>query len=96
MKWATKIQPLRSALVLTALMAAGCAAQGASQSELDALLSDKQALQQQLASMTPTIVVQAGQIGPPSPRAQQAEWDTPESVRGRVRLLVTYDSSGHL
>ena len=77
---------------LVAVLAAGCTAQGAS--AVSALESDKQALQQQLASIAPTMVVQAGQLAPPPPAAQPAGWDTPESVRGRLKLLATYDSSG--
>jgi DNA-binding beta-propeller fold protein YncE/mono/diheme cytochrome c family protein len=79
---------------LIAVVAAGCTAQGASQSALNTLESDKQALQQQLAAMAPTMVVQAGQLAPPAPAAQPTGWDTPESIRGRIRLLATYDSSG--
>ena len=79
---------------LIAVTAAGCTAQGASQSALNTLESDKVALQQQLASMAPTMVVQAGQLAPPPPAAQPTGWDTPESMRGRLRLLATYDSSG--
>ncbi|OFW00699.1 MAG: hypothetical protein A3I61_06895 [Acidobacteria bacterium RIFCSPLOWO2_02_FULL_68_18] len=67
---------------------------GVSPSDVAALESDKEALEQQLASMTPTQVVQAGQLAPPPPNAQPAGWDTPESIRGRLRLLATYDSSG--
>jgi DNA-binding beta-propeller fold protein YncE len=78
---------------LIALTTAACTAQGASKS-LDTLESDKQALQQQLAAMTPTMVVQAGQLAPPPPAAQPTGWDTPESIRGRIKLLATYDSSG--
>jgi DNA-binding beta-propeller fold protein YncE/mono/diheme cytochrome c family protein len=77
-----------------AVTATGCTAQGASESALNTLESDKVALQQQLASMAPTLVVQAGQLAPPPPAAQPSGWDTPESLRGRIRLLATYDSSG--
>ena len=79
---------------LIAVTAAGCTAQGASQSALNTLESDKVALQQQLAAMAPTLVVQAGQLAPPPPAAQPSGWDTPESLRGRIRLLATYDSRG--
>jgi YVTN family beta-propeller protein len=81
-------------LALVTLIAAGCTAQGVSQSDLEALRSDKVALQQQLASIAPTIVVQAGQLAPPPVVVQPTGWDTPESIRGRLRLLATYDSSG--
>jgi hypothetical protein len=53
---------------LVAMIAAGCTAQGVSQSALNTLESDKQALQQQLAAMAPTMVVQAGPLAP-SPAA---------------------------
>jgi mono/diheme cytochrome c family protein len=80
--------------ILVAVSAAACTAQGAAPSAVAALESDKQALQQQLAAMTPTMVVQAGQLAPPPAAAQPAGWDTAESMRGRIRLLATYDSSG--
>ena len=79
---------------LFAVIAAGCTAQGISRSALDTLESDKHALQQQLAAMAPTMVVQAGQLAPPPAPAQPTGWDTPESVRGRLKLLATYDSNG--
>ena len=79
---------------LIAVTAGGCTAQGASQPDLSTLESDKRALQQQLAAMAPTMVVQAGQLAPPPAAAQPAGWDTAESIRGRIRLLATYDSSG--
>jgi DNA-binding beta-propeller fold protein YncE/mono/diheme cytochrome c family protein len=86
-----------AAVALTAvLVLAGWMAQGASPSDVDSrsLAADNAALQQQLASMTPTLLVQAGQLAPPPPNAQPSGWDTAESVRGRIRLLATYDSSG--
>ena len=79
---------------VAAAMVAGCTAQGASESTLNTLETDKQALQQQLASMAPTLLVQAGQLAPPPPAAQATGWDTAESIRGRLKLLATYDSSG--
>jgi DNA-binding beta-propeller fold protein YncE/mono/diheme cytochrome c family protein len=80
--------------ILVAVTAAGCTAQGATQSALITLESDKQALQQQLAAMAPTMVVQAGQLAPPPAAAQPTGWDTPESIRGRIKLLATYNSTG--
>jgi len=65
-----------------------------SPSDITTLQSDKEALQQQLASMVPTMVVQAGQLAAAPQAAQPSGWDTPESIRGRIRLLATYDSSG--
>jgi mono/diheme cytochrome c family protein len=72
---------------------AGCTAQGA-ESPVDALQSENRALRLQLAAMAPTTVIQAGQLVPAPPAAQATGWDTPESIRGRIRLLATYDSSG--
>src|SRR5688572_18180659 len=86
-----------AAVALTAvLVLAGWMAQGASPSDVDSrsLAADNAALQQQLAAMTPTLLVQAGQLAPPPPDARPSGWDTAESVRGRIRLLATYDSSG--
>jgi hypothetical protein len=95
MKWHAGTRSIRAAIAaVTAAAVSGCTAQGASPSTIGALESDKQALQRQLASMTPTMVVQAGQLAPAPPRPQSTGWDTPESIRGRLKLLATYDSSG--
>ena len=79
-----------------AAVTAGCSAQGASPSDLDtrSLAADNAALQKQLASMAPTLMVQAGQLAPPAPGAQPTGWDNAESIRGGIRLFATYDSSG--
>ncbi|MGH9255211.1 MAG: c-type cytochrome [Vicinamibacterales bacterium] len=79
---------------LTVVAIGAFTAPGVSPSDMATLESDREALQQQLASMVPTLVVQAGQLAPPPPAAQSTGWDTPESIRGRLRLLATYDSSG--
>jgi len=89
----TRWLPATVVAILT-LTIAGYMVQGASESDFTTLQSDKVALQQQLASLAPTMVVQAGQLAPPPPAAQPTGWDTPESIRGRLRLLATYDSSG--
>ena len=68
--------------------------QVAPQSDTAAMEAERQALQRQLAAVVPTQVVQAGQLAPPPPNAQPTGWDTAESLRGRVSLLATYDSSG--
>jgi len=95
MKPSVRMQGVAGAsAALVAMITAGCTAQGISRSALDTLESDKQALQQQLAAMAPTVVVQAGQLAPPPPAVKPTGWDTPESVRGRLKLLATYDSSG--
>lgn len=83
-----------SLLALTALTAAAYSVQGLSRSDYATLASNNRALQQQLASLAPTRVVQAGQLAVPPPGAPPAGWDTDESLRGRIRLLATYDSSG--
>jgi mono/diheme cytochrome c family protein/DNA-binding beta-propeller fold protein YncE len=89
MPWAAVV-----AVAVVAVTVAAWSVQGVSRAELDSLQSDRQALQQQLASMAPTMVVQAGQLAPPAPAIQPTGWDTPGSLRGRISLLATYDSSG--
>jgi DNA-binding beta-propeller fold protein YncE len=64
------------------------------QADSNAIEAERQALQRQLAAVVPTQVVQAGQLAPPPPNAQPSGWDTEESLRGKVRLLATYDSNG--
>ncbi len=76
------------------LVAAGCSAQGASPSDAETLRATNTALQQQLAAMAPTQIVQAGQLAPPPRAPQLTAWDTEESIRGRIKLFSTYDSSG--
>jgi DNA-binding beta-propeller fold protein YncE/mono/diheme cytochrome c family protein len=83
-----------SLLALLALAVAAFSVQGVSQSDYAGLESDNRALQQQLASLAPTRVVQAGLLQAPPAGAQPSGWDTEESLRGRIRLLATYDSSG--
>ena len=81
-------------LAVMALAASVFAVQGISQSDIDVLQADNAALQQQVASAAPVQVVQAGQLAPPPVGAQPTGWDTAESLRGRLTLLATYDSSG--
>ena len=85
-----------AACALAATLAAGCSAQAGAPSDVDtrSLAADKAALQQQLAAMAPTQVVQAGQLAPPPATAQPSGWDNVESIRGRIKLFATYDSSG--
>ena len=96
MTLSTRTRGLSGALlVLGALTVAGCSVQGASRSAVEkSLEADKAALQKQLAAMAPTRLVQAGQLAPPPAGAPPTGWDTPESIRGRLRLLATYDSRG--
>ena len=42
----------------------------------------------------PTTVVQAGNLQPAPAGAQPSGWDTPESVRGQLTRVATYDSAG--
>ena len=89
----------RKALVaLSALILTGCVAQGVSPEDvetIESLRADNVALQEQLAAVAPTTLVQAGQLAPPPPPPQAATgWDTPESIRGGLLLNATYDSSG--
>lgn len=51
-------------------------------------------LEAQLAGMSSSTVVQAGQLQPVAVGTQQAAWDTTESIRGRLSIFATYDSSG--
>ncbi len=81
-------------LAVMALAASVFAVQGVSQSDIDVLQADNAALQQQVAAAVSVQVVQAGQLAPPPVGAQPTGWDTPESLRGRLTLLATYDSSG--
>lgn len=92
----TKIRWTAGALwaVTAVLLTAGCSAQGAAPTDAERLQADNAALRQQLAAMAPTQVVQAGQLAPAPAAAQSSAWDTPESIRGRIRLFATYDSSG--
>lgn len=83
-----------AAALVAGLAIAGYTAQGASESDLTRLEADRTALQRQLAGMAPTLLVQAGQLAAPPPGAQPSGWDTAESLRGRLTLLATYDSSG--
>lgn len=95
MEWVVGTQRMLTAIAaVIAAAVAGCTAQGASQSTMSSLETDRQALQRQLASMAPTMVVQAGQLAPPPRAAQPTGWDTAESIRGRITLLATYDSRG--
>ncbi|MBI2166238.1 MAG: hypothetical protein HYU29_07560 [Chloroflexi bacterium] len=67
-------------------------------SEKDAALAKAQGeagqLKQQLASVAPGTIVQAGQLQPAPAGAQPTGWDTKESIRGGLKLVATYDSSG--
>lgn len=48
----------------------------------------------QLQGPAPSTVVQAGQLQPAATGAKATGWDTEESIRGGLRLVATYDSSG--
>ena len=51
-------------------------------------------LQTQLKGLAPATVVQAGQLQPAPVGGQPSGWDTAESIRGGLKLVATYDSSG--
>jgi len=86
---------LAGALVGLAVVAIGAVtAPRLSPSDITTLQADKEALQQQLAAIAPTMVVQAGQLAQAPPAAQPSGWETEEAIRGRIRLFATYDSSG--
>ena len=42
----------------------------------------------------PQVVVQAGSLQPAPAAAQLTGWDTPESIRGGLKVVATYDSDG--
>lgn len=47
-----------------------------------------------VAAPVPGTIVQAGQLQPAAAAAAPTGWDTEESIRGGLRLVATYDSSG--
>ncbi len=51
-------------------------------------------LQAQIKGLAPTTIVQAGQLQPVPATGQPSGWDTAESIRGGLKLIATYDSSG--
>ena len=69
----------------TLTLAAACT--GVSQKEYDALKAQLEATKGQT-------VVQAGNLQPAPAAAQLTGWDTPQSIRGDLRVAATYDSSG--
>jgi DNA-binding beta-propeller fold protein YncE/outer membrane murein-binding lipoprotein Lpp len=96
------------AVALAGLVAAACTSGGVSQEAYDNKAEELQVasgqikakeqeltqLQQQLTSIAPSTVVQAGQLQPAPAGAQATGWDTAESIRGGLKLVATYDSSG--
>lgn len=96
MKGPAGTRQTRGALVpLLGLLAAACTAQGVERPDYQTLQAENEALRQQLAAVVPTTLVQAGQLAAAPPRSPQATgWDTPESIRGGLKLSATYDSSG--
>lgn len=72
-----------ASVIIIAMLAMACSGGDAAEQEAAQTSSAK------------TIVVQAGELQPaPEGAQQQSEWDTAESIRGGLRLLATYDSSG--
>jgi len=56
--------------------------------------SEVAALKKQLAETAPTTLVQAGQLQAAAAGAAPTGWDTAESIRGGLKLVATFDSSG--
>ncbi|MBI2304301.1 MAG: hypothetical protein HYU86_06085 [Chloroflexi bacterium] len=79
------IRLLGAAGVLAMLLAA-CTS-GVSQGEYNALKA-------KLETAKAAVVVQAGNLQPAPAGAQPTGWDTPESIRGGLHLVSTFDSSG--
>ncbi len=94
--WATIFRLL--ALVATVALVA-CSGVTSNQDQ-DALKSqlaqkDSEIARLQKESKPSTVnVVQSGQLQPVPAGAQPTGWDTPESIRGGLKLIATYDSSG--
>lgn len=87
--------------VLLALLVVACAPAGVSQKDLDAVKAQLQAkeqeaaaLQNQVKGLSPSTVVQTGQLQPAAAGAQPTGWDTTESIRGGLKLVATSDSAG--
>lgn len=51
-------------------------------------------LQNQLKDAAPAVVIQAGNLQPAPPAAVVSNWDTEYSLKAKVKLLATYDSTG--
>lgn len=94
-------------IAVLALVAAACGG-GVPQKDYDAVKAQLQVKEQEAAKLSqevakvseqvkglaPTTVVQLGQLQPVPAGAQPSGWDTPESIRGGMKLLASYDSSG--
>lgn len=91
----TGVLSLIVALSLVALAGAGCQAlpgdSGRQLAEKDSTIAQ---LQAQIRAGGPALVIQAGQLEPAPAPATPAGWDTEASLRGNIRLVATYDSSG--
>ncbi len=51
-------------------------------------------LETRIKGLAPTTVIQAGQLQAAPVGGQPSGWDTAESIRGGLKLVATYDSSG--
>ena len=87
-------------LMLIALAVSACSSGGVSQedydkvnSDLDAAQDQVSALETQIASTGPSIIVQAA-VGGTTGGVTPTGWDTPASIAAKVQLLETFDSSG--
>ncbi|MBI2916642.1 MAG: hypothetical protein HYY01_01500 [Chloroflexi bacterium] len=79
----------------------GACSSGVAQKDYDAVKADFDAAKAQVAQLeakvkgaAPSTIVQAGQLQPVAAAAQPTGWDTAESIRGGLKLVATYDSSG--
>ena len=95
-------------LAVVAFAAASCGDDGVAQEDYDAVQAELTAakadlataesgltsIQDQMDSMAPVTLVQAGQLAPAPASASGSAWDTDESIRGGLTLFATYDSSG--
>ncbi|MDP2728918.1 MAG: hypothetical protein Q8O55_00320 [Dehalococcoidales bacterium] len=86
-------------VTLVTLLATACSS--GSQADVDATKAQLQTKEQELASlqaqikgMAPVTIIETGQLQPAPAGAKPSGWDTAESIRGGLKLVATYDSSG--
>lgn len=98
---------LSGALIVLLGLVAACSggvpqSGGVSQKDVDEVNAKLQAREQEVAKLQtqikgqagPSTLVQAGQLQPAPAAAQPSGWDTPESIRGNLKVFAKYDSSG--
>lgn len=79
---------------IAALLVTSCTVSGVDQKEYDRLVAQVAQLQQQVKSMAPTTIVQAGELQAAAPQERTSDWETEAAERYHVKLIATYDSSG--